>query len=378
MSAPQADEQHGADLAALTALVAAQAASRAQLTRQAVAIATASARSFTGWYDSAQVTDWATQLAGRIEPLQRMLTQSTDAYLARAMSMISGGRVRPAGRVDVAGLRAGITHAGAYGRAADAYRWQQSRFDHFAGDLAAATVTDGRARTVVPHDQGDLTVDVEPIDLSEPVDAAVQRVAAVADADMQLADRAQSQQSMAAQSEKLDIRAYRRVIHPELSKGGTCGLCIAASDRIYFVDDLRAIHDKCECTTLPIIGSRDPGSGLNNLDLKTLYADAGGSTGREALKRTRYKIDEHGELGPVLTPGKFRSERQAKRATRRPGVRKTPEQARADVERVLSLELSAHGKAHELADANPAKWGAYAQKLDARIADLRHQLATVL
>lgn len=94
--------------------------------------------------------------------------------------------------------------------------------------------------------------------------------------------------------------AYRRVIRPELSKGGSCGLCIAAADRIYSMETLMAIHERCKCTVLPIVRGQDPGAELNGIDLEQLYADAGGKTDRAALKKTRYRIDEHGELGPVL------------------------------------------------------------------------------
>jgi hypothetical protein len=41
--------------------------------------------------------------------------------------------------------------------------------------------------------------------------------------------------------------------------------------------------------------------------LEQLYAQAGGvggvsTTAAPALKRVRYQVDEHGELGPVLVP----------------------------------------------------------------------------
>lgn len=676
--APQADST--AALAPLVALVAAQAAARARLTAQAVAVATAAATRFHGWYDSDRITEWAAGLAKQIEALQRAQAQSTDAYLARAMSTIAGGGIRPSGRVDVSALRDGVTHAGAYARAADVYRWQQSQFDQFARVLAETKDVAALA----------------PLDIADPVTAAQHRVAAVADMDMQLADRAQSAQSMQDQRRRLDIRGYRRVIHPELSKGGTCGLCIAASDRVYHVDDLKALHGRCfpgdtrvradgvsaitrrnysgafvvlttaagqqvrvtpnhpvltddgwvpagliniggqvvrhllgermadrgpyegngpatleqiwraatvdarlrpsrvplapedfhgdgfdgevevvatdglfahigdvsfaqpltdprfmsghgpgvpfasdggafeaifglwdparrsvgsgglalailtggllqadgsselgvamlgalfaesqiddmsgyaersgysqhgfacrmshhdlvvrkaqpdpsrfnpafaefsgegrhayaklgrnlrdrlageveldrvvdkrwvegthavynlqtregwfaadnlivsncECTVLPIVGQLDPGSGLNNLDLNSLYAHAGDSTNRVDLKRTRYKIDQHGELGPVLTDGKFRTERQARRATNRPPSKpKTIERTQLDIERVLQMEMGAQSKAHELAKADPKRWGAYADALDARISDLHGQLAQQL
>lgn len=361
----QADEQAAAQIAAL---VAAQAAARAALTGQAKALAGQAARSFTAWYDHGRITEWATDLAKRLQALQRAQAQSTDAYLARALSLMIGGRIRPIGRVNVADLRTGVTHAGAYGRAADTYRWQQSQLDAFARSLATALVDGATA-----------LVDGAPLNpeaLIVPGDAAVNRVTAVADMDMQLADRAQAHQVLTEHQDRRDIRGYRRVVHPELSKGGTCGLCIAASDRIYQVEDLKAIHGRCECTVLPIVGSLDPGSGLNNLDLKTLYNRAG-STGAVDLKRTRYKIDEHGELGPVLTDGTFRTAKQARRDTKHPQP-KTLERTRADIERVLAGELSAQDKARSLAAADPKKWSRYADSLDARIADLRQQLAVDL
>jgi hypothetical protein len=282
-----------ADGAALRTLVAAQAANRTNLTRQATAMATQAARTFHHWYETDAITEWATKLAGRIEALQRNQAQTTDAYLARAVSQLIGKRVRPVGRVDVSGLRDGITHAGAYGRAADVYRWRQSQVDQFARKLADADIR--------RHPDPVSGVELRLPDSRTRSKPRSQRIAAVADLDMQLADRAQSHRFLTEHADQLNITGQRRVIHPELSKGGTCGLCIAASDRVYHPGELRPIHGHCECTTLPIVDGRDPGAGLNGLDLKTLYGNAGNSTSAAALKRTRYKIDEHGELGPVLT-----------------------------------------------------------------------------
>ena len=184
---------------------------------------------------------------------------------------------------------------------------------------------------------------------------------------------------MAAQSEKLDIRAYRRVIHPELSKGGTCGLCIAASDRIYFVDDLLALPRQVRMHhvadhRLPSLrlGAEqprleDPLRGRRGLD-----GPRGAETDPVQDRRAGSTLARCSRRGSSAANGK-RSAPPAARVCGRRRSRHAP-----DVKRVLSLKLSAHGKAHELAHANPAKWGAYAQKLDARIADLRHQLATVL
>lgn len=96
------------------------------------------------------------------------------------------------------------------------------------------------------------------------------------------------------------IIGFRRIIHPEFSAGGVCGLCVAASDRIYHRETLRPIHLRCKCTSAPVTKTYDPGQPLNVADLKRLYTDAG-STSAADLKRTRYTVT-YNELGPVLVP----------------------------------------------------------------------------
>lgn len=97
------------------------------------------------------------------------------------------------------------------------------------------------------------------------------------------------------------VTGWRRVIHPEASTTGVCGLCLAASDRIYGVEDLKPIHDHCNCEVLPITVDNDPGDELNIQDLRKLY-DVAGGTAAKHLGKVHYKVDEHGELGPVLVP----------------------------------------------------------------------------
>jgi hypothetical protein len=72
-----------------------------------------------------------------------------------------------------------------------------------------------------------------------------------------------------------------------------------ASDRTYKSKDLMALHDRCKCTVLPIVNGQDPGLTLNGADLAAFYKSAG-STGAADLKKTRYVVHQHGELGPVL------------------------------------------------------------------------------
>lgn len=243
-------------------LIAAQAVTRGRLTDTAVHSTTATVRGFSGWYDTAAITTFAERITKHVEAVQRQVAATTDAYLARLASLLTGKPVKPVGPVDVTGLRQGVSHDGAYGRLANEYRWQKSQGN-----------SDSEALRVV-----------------------VDRADAMVETDSALAHRAQAQKFMVVRR----IDGYRRVIRPELSRGGVCGLCIAASDRLYHRGDLLPIHARCHCAVVPIINSVDPGHTLNAEDLAALYKRAGGTTAAAALKRTRYQIHHHSELGPVL------------------------------------------------------------------------------
>ncbi|KAA8827242.1 hypothetical protein [Bifidobacterium myosotis] len=96
------------------------------------------------------------------------------------------------------------------------------------------------------------------------------------------------------------VERYRRIIHPELSRTGTCGLCVVAADRVYTIRELMPLHANCHCTVLPITSGNDPGLRLNDDDLKALYEKAGGNTGAK-LRQTRVLTLTNGEIGPVLS-----------------------------------------------------------------------------
>jgi len=124
------------------------------------------------------------------------------------------------------------------------------------------------------------------------------------------------------------VIGYRRIIHPELSKTGTCGLCVVAADRFYSRGDLMSIHDLCKCTVGVMTANSDPGLKLNREDLDALYEAAGSNYG-EDLKKIRVQTSEHGELGPILTRkgDEFKTvsrvNREAKRQTFTPYERPT-------------------------------------------------------
>lgn len=112
------------------------------------------------------------------------------------------------------------------------------------------------------------------------------------------------------------ITGYRRVLHPELSEGGSCGLCIAASTRVYKIGELLPIHNLCKCGVAIIIGDDDPGSQINDEDLAVLYAEAGDTTDGRALKDQRYEVFDHPELGPVLRNKKHKKATDIKFSSR--------------------------------------------------------------
>lgn len=102
------------------------------------------------------------------------------------------------------------------------------------------------------------------------------------------------------------VARYRRVIHPELSKTGTCGLCVVAATNTFTRDDLMPLHQQCKCTVAPITAKNDPGLRLNDSDLMSIYKAAGETVGKDYsthasdLTKLRVQVRNHSELGPIL------------------------------------------------------------------------------
>ena len=147
------------------------------------------------------------------------------------------------------------------------------------------------------------------VDPAEAFRQAMVLAATISDMNMTLAQREAYQATFARLGDRVGITGYRRIVHPELAKTGSCGLCIVASDQVYHSAFLLPIHGNCNCTVLPIIGEIDPGNSLNNLTLGDFYGAAGPfagpgeteSTHGHDLKRVKVLVQEHGEYGPVLT-----------------------------------------------------------------------------
>lgn len=149
--------------------------------------------------------------------------------------------------------------------------------------------------------------------VDEWLDAALGRLKTTADTDAQLS----MTRSVLERYKGSGILRYRRVIHPELSQTGSCGLCVVASDRLYSVADLLPLHSNCKCGVMPVTEDSDPGSGLSQSDLNRVYRkawDALSDKRRKELEDAGFTYTTFGsdlmqvsvrttvnkELGPVL------------------------------------------------------------------------------
>lgn len=135
------------------------------------------------------------------------------------------------------------------------------------------------------------------LDHQQAVQEAYNRLQDTLDTDRQLIET-RAEQDQYDRTKQLTV--YRRVLHPELSKSGPCGLCVVAADRVYSKSHLMPLHGRCVCATAPI-GVGDAGWHLNRKELNRLYRAAGGTTEGKALSQLRVQVGQHGELGPILT-----------------------------------------------------------------------------
>jgi hypothetical protein len=257
-------------------------------------------------YNQAQVQAFAVQAAGIMASAQTVAARTAAAGQAQQLAAlgiaVNGAPSNPLDvRAPTATIKAGQLVLHRHGVSVD-----------YAGP--------GTDQTVSPADMTTQAIFTRPAAVFRyaqsqgSTDAAAlsgQRINSLVDDNLMLAQRL-AQQQVLVQAINLDtgktrsglkVTGYRRVIHPERSKTGTCGMCIVASDRVYHVAKLMPIHGGCWCTISAVTEDHDPGDDLNSIDIGQLYKHAGGNTAAH-LKRTRYQIDDHGELGPTLVPQK--------------------------------------------------------------------------
>lgn len=249
---------------AIDALVTGTAAAAAQLSENTMTLLGAAWTQVSDHRDPDQLALFAARAARVIQGAEATTGRLTEAFLRRVLARM--GVAVPRGRLinPPASFRNGTPLEEVVLRPSATVRFQQSE-----GAPAAAARAAGRAR-----------------------------LEAQALTNIALAQRSAARDVVT----RLDaVTGYRRIIRPELSESGSCGLCIAAASRIYSKRDLLPLHDKCKCIVMPVTRLNDPGLQLNDEDLRRLYGEAGG-TARAKLQRTRYRIEQHGELGPVLVP----------------------------------------------------------------------------
>lgn len=238
------------------------AAAAAQVTSAATATTGSAWGTFTSWYSTTAVTAQATEMAEISASGQDAIVGMFSQYVAELVAMLNGSRVSVPD-VRARPVRNGVSLLKVHARPANLFK------ETFAllGDEYEAQRR------------------------------AMQRAADLMAADMMLAAR----QAQIDAMEALGVTNYRRVLRPELSDDGPCGLCVVAADKIYTIKELLPLHDRCKCETMPLAGGVDLARRLNKDDLERIYAAAGDSTNSRDLKRVRVTINEHGELGPVLS-----------------------------------------------------------------------------
>lgn len=337
----------GQDLDALLKLVQAQSNARQRLTGTAKAAAVRAFDRLDGddWWDTGKTKTAVRDALKVVQPAQRQAARVTSAYLARAAKEMTGKTVRPAGTVDVTKLRKKIPDQVAKDLADGTLHpgfvvlgdMEHGPGEHIDADVPIVvpdpneSVIDrlrrlrnerdqAAARTPEAADPGEVygrvadTYRRQVVEEGKTPDEAKRkaliRVSIAAETDVTLAVR---QQWLASNKNIPGVTGYRRILHPEDSLDGPCGLCVVAADRRYHTEDLAPIHLRCKCEVLPIIGELDPGIRLNADDLDAIYKAAGGTGGEKTvivagkrkhvsptLKKVRVALAEHAELGPIL------------------------------------------------------------------------------
>ena len=252
--------------ARILALVDGHGRVRADIEARIARLVAARWSGFDGWYRDALVAEIAAEVAAAVGTGQVGIAQVTDAYLAQVATIVRGTPVSPVGVAQDmrATLRAGeVTAEDVQARVAAEFRWQVSK-------------------------------DVVPLEAKA---IAVQRAVNAARTDMGLAFRDQTAAFMDTRGAP---HGYRRVIRPERSEHGTCGLCVAASNQVYHRRDLLALHGGCKCTVVEIGEAVDEGRVVNDAEYAAVLAESD-STRAADLRKVRVQVSEHGELGPVLT-----------------------------------------------------------------------------
>lgn len=265
------------DTAMVLALVEAQAAAKDRLAQRLNLIISRLLRGFDGWYDDDQVAALSRRIFTAVRSSQKVQGGMTGQFMQAVLQILNADERRPSPIVLPESLRGLDDPTVPYDRIAAEYRISRAK-----------ELDDEQARLL-----------------------AERRARLLAEDDLFLASREGARQRLVPADK---VIGFRRIIHPELSRTGTCGLCLVASDRLYFKTDLLPMHTGCKCEVLPVTATSDPGSSINGEDLRRIYEAAGGNQAA-ALRKVRVQVVQHGELGPLLTDARhhFRDESEVRR-----------------------------------------------------------------
>lgn len=281
-------------------LLQAQAEARDELNKLIQVQIAAEITGFDGWYSDNDVSALAGRMRKTTRAGQKQMALSTSSYGMRLLRLLLGRRVSPSKPVPLERTYGGETLDSVYERLATEYRYLHATRTNVAPVEARISPETGRELPVL---------DDEAI-----LERVTERARTQTESALTLTFREQWASDLSGVGE---ITGYRRIVHPELSQGGTCGLCVVASDMIYKRGDLLPIHHRCFCGVMPVVGDPlgpgDPGSAINQEDLGRFYEAAGDSTVGANLKATKYKVVQDGNLGPVLVyqGQKFRAPEEA-------------------------------------------------------------------
>lgn len=130
--------------------------------------------------------------------------------------------------------------------------------------------------------------------LSQAKSEGVDRLKDIAATDMQLAKTHTADRAFRTAG----IQRYRRVLTGSVS----CALCYVASTQTYRTGDLMPIHPGCDCSVAPVEGDFDADAQLEATH--QAIQERFGTTdrgGRAIDYRKALIVQEHGEMGPLLT-----------------------------------------------------------------------------
>lgn len=216
---------------------------------------------FDGLSDAAQRA-YADAMAQTMGPIRQASARSTQAYLRTVERQAAGVATETGDLAAIASeVRAGLPMTEVYSRPFVTARTAIAEGKDYA---TARLLGRGRAETI-------------------------------ADTDVILS------QNLAAKD--LMTRSSRIVGHRRVPEAGACPFCLLVSTQRYTVDELQPVHNNCHCGVIPIIGSKDPGRVLEPDLLKSLKDQLGMTTkpNPDSAFKKFVKIENHGELGPVIT-----------------------------------------------------------------------------